>query len=62
MTGVNGSLRHSSSGPVGTTSVWPAKQSTGWASPRRAQRLVTLPNCRVSIEKPLAANRSVIKA
>ena len=29
MTGVNGSLRHSSSGPGGTTSVCPAKQNTG---------------------------------
>ena len=27
--GVNGSLSHCSTGPVGTTSVWPAKQITG---------------------------------
>ena len=31
--GTNGSLRHSSSGPVGTTSVCPAKHSSGAARP-----------------------------
>ncbi len=41
--GTKGSLRQRSSGPVGTTSVWPAKASVGPARlPRRsANRLVT---------------------
>ena len=34
MVGVNGSLCHLSTGPVGTTSVWPAKQTSGVAAPR----------------------------
>ena len=43
MTGTKGSLRHSSSGPDGTTSVWPAKQNTGPPRPRLAQKLSTGP-------------------
>ena len=43
MTGTNGSLCQRSSGPVGTTSVWPAKHTTGRAVPRRAQKLSTSP-------------------
>src|SRR5256885_8576621 len=42
--GTKGGLLHCSSGPVGTTSVWPAKTSTGRSAPvpeRRAQRLRT---------------------
>ena len=31
--GMNGSLSHLSSGPVGTTSVWPAKHSSGADAP-----------------------------
>ena len=45
--GLNGSLFHSSSGPVGTTSVWPAKHSTGPPLPRVAQKLSTLPISKV---------------
>ncbi len=41
--GLKGSLFQSSSGPVGTTSVWPAKHSTGPPLPRVAQKLSTLP-------------------
>ena len=41
MVGTNGSECHSDSGPVGTTSVWPAKQTSGAALPRRAHRLLT---------------------
>ena len=39
--GTNGSDSHWSSGPVGTTSVCPAKQTSGAPVPRRAQRFVT---------------------
>ncbi len=41
----NGSEVHCVSGPVGTTSVWPANTTSGCASPRRAHRLVTSPDC-----------------
>jgi hypothetical protein len=43
ISGWNGCDFHSSSGPVGTTSVWPAKHNTGAAAPRTAQKLSTLP-------------------
>ena len=36
--GVNGSLSHSVGGPVGTTSVCPAKHNRGRAVPRRAKQ------------------------
>ena len=38
---MKGSECHWSSGPVGTTSVWPANTNTGEAVPRRSQRFVT---------------------
>jgi hypothetical protein len=41
--GTNGAERHASAGPVGTTSVCPAKQSSGPWSPRRAQKFSTSP-------------------
>ena len=56
--GTKGSLRQCSSGPVGTTSVWPAKASVGPGRlPRRsAHRLVTRkssgPQTSVSQAKP----------
>ena len=49
-------------GPVGTTSVWPAKQTSGRASPRRAQRLVTPLATSVSHAKPSGARRAAISA
>src|SRR5688572_26811576 len=52
MVGTNGSECHSLSGPVGTTSVWPAKHTTGRASPRRAHRFLTWPNGMGSHRKP----------
>src|SRR6185503_8646743 len=57
MVGTNGSECHSLSGPVGTTSVWPAKQTTGWALPRRAQRFATSPNFIGSHSNPARARR-----
>src|SRR5262245_65523748 len=57
MVGTNGSECHSDNGPVGTTSVWPAKQTTGWPAPRRAQRLVTALNFIGSHLKPAAVSR-----
>src|SRR5688500_1037400 len=62
MVGTNGSECHSLSGPVGTTSVWPAKQTTGLALPRRAQRLVTSPNFIGSHWKPAVASRLAINS
>ena len=56
--GANGSECQASSGPVGTTSVCPAKQTTGRASPRRAQRLVTPLDAIVSQRKPSGARRA----
>src|SRR5437868_12336168 len=66
--GAKGSLCHWASGPVGTTSVWPANASSGAAAsaPRRtAQRLVTRkssgPLCIVSQTKPSGLSRSMIR-
>src|SRR5688572_24568714 len=56
--GTNGSECHSESGPVGTTSVWPAKQITGCVPPRRAQRLSTSPKRIGSQRKPSGFRRS----
>ena len=62
-----GSLVHCASGPVGTTSVWPAKASVGpGCAPRRtAHRLLTRkcsgPQTTVSHAKPAAPSRSAIK-
>src|SRR5439155_10273836 len=55
---MNGSECHSPSGPGGTTSVCPAKQTSGWASPRRAQRLSTAPKRIGSQRKPDLARRA----
>src|SRR5216117_3359623 len=55
---MNGSECHSPSGPGGTTSVWPAKQTSGWASPLRAQRLSTAPKRIGSQRKPDLARRA----
>ncbi|MCY1545035.1 hypothetical protein D9M68_809530 [compost metagenome] len=65
--GTKGSLPQASSGPVGTTSVWPAQTRVGcWPVPRRAQRLVTRksagPLSMVSQTKPSARRRSAIRA
>jgi hypothetical protein len=52
--------RQSSSGPVGTTSVCPAKQNTGPSRPRFAQKFVDRPERQILDLKaePLAAVRS----
>src|SRR2546425_1256224 len=55
---MNGSECHSPSGPGGTTSVWPAKQTSGWASPRRAQRVSTAPKRIGSQRKPDFSRRA----
>ncbi|NNU43081.1 hypothetical protein HK415_07790 [Ramlibacter sp. B156] len=64
--GTKGSLVHCSSGPVGTTSVWPAKTSVRWPVPGRlAHRLVTRksvgPLAMVSQLKPWACRRWAMK-
>src|SRR5690242_13180469 len=56
---MKGSLSHLSSGPVGTTSVWPAKHSRGAFVPRRAHRLSTSPQRIFSMAKPIFFNRSI---
>src|SRR5438552_576898 len=56
--GANGSVCHWSSGPGGTTSVWPTKQRRGRTSPRRAQRLATSPLRTGSIANPSRARRA----
>src|SRR6185437_2359782 len=58
--GMNGSERHFSRGPVGTTSVWPARTTTGFVSPCRIQRLVTSPKTITSGRKPRGARRSTM--
>src|SRR3954465_3785808 len=60
--GTKGSDFHSSSGPVGTTSVWPAKQTSGRAGPRRAHRLVTSPRRIGSHLKSSFPRRSPIRS
>src|SRR5690606_26189348 len=60
MTGSNGSVRHSSRGPVGLTSVCPAKHSSGPASPCRAHRFSTGPKGKCSTRKPHAPSRSAM--
>src|SRR5690554_2181556 len=56
--GSKGSVSHCSSGPVGTTSVWPAKTTQGDSEPLRNQRLVTSSNTSVSLLNPALAKRS----
>ena len=58
--GSNGGLSQFASGPVGTTSVWPAKQIRGLASPLRDQKLSTSPKRSGSLLKPRAASRSIM--
>src|ERR1700682_292321 len=58
MVGTNGSECHSVSGPVGTTSVCPAKQTSGPRVPRRAQSLVTSPNLIGSHRNPARTRRA----
>ena len=50
--GVNGSLVHASTGPGGTTSTWPARQTSGAPAPCRAQRFRTAPRSIRSQAKP----------
>ena len=57
--GMKGCERHCSTGPVGTTSVWPAKTNTGDVVPRRAHRLVTSFDCIVSQTKPSGVRMSI---
>ena len=60
--GVNGCECHWSTGPVGTTSVWPANTNTGDAVPLRAHRLVTPFDSMVSQRKPSGASSSARRA
>ncbi len=62
MVGVKGSETHCSSGPLGTTSVWPAKHTTGASLPLRAHRLVTPLDSMVSNVKPSGARRAISRA
>src|SRR6266849_5304419 len=56
--GSNGSECHFSSGPGGTTSVWPASTTSGFASPWRIQRFTTSLQRNTSALKPSGARRS----
>src|SRR6187455_2368855 len=56
---MNGSLSHWSTGPVGTTSVCPAKHSSGAAAPRRAHRLSTSLQRTLSMLKPIFSKRLI---
>jgi hypothetical protein len=60
--GTKGSECHCSSGPVGTTSVWPANTNVGRAVPRRSHRFVVSPRATVSARKPDGASRAAISA
>src|SRR2546425_1181457 len=55
---MNGSECHSPSGPGGTTSVCPAKQTSGGVPPGRPQRLAPAPKRRGSQRKPDRARRA----
>ena len=57
-TAANGGALHCSSGPVGTTSTCPAKQTIGALVPCRAQRLLTPPRSMRSQTKPLLVRRA----
>ena len=59
--GSKGGCFQFSSGPVGTTSVWPAKAKRGPSLPRRAQRLSVSPKRKCSILKPILLSRSAIR-
>ena len=56
--GSNGSESHFSTGPVGTTSVCPAKQTTGACVPRRNQMFLVSPKWSSSAAKPILCRRS----
>ena len=64
--GAKGGEVHCSSGPVGTTSVWPANASSlpsRAVEPRfTAHRFVTPPDSIVSQSKPIADSRSIRSA
>ena len=54
---LNGGYCQELSGPVGTTSVWPANTNRGPLVPSVAHRFVTSSNCNVSTLNPLAVSR-----
>jgi hypothetical protein len=56
---MNGADAHCAAGPVGTTSVWPAKTNSGLLVPRRAHRLVTPFDVIVSQTNPMGASRAI---
>src|SRR5690554_3166121 len=60
--GSNGGVSQCTSGPLGTTSVWPAKASTGPWCPWVAQRFSTSPKGNRSIWKPSRCRRSMSSA
>src|SRR5690349_16598766 len=58
--GTKGSECHFSSGPGGTTSVWPARATTGRAVPWRIHRFTTSLQRNTSAWKPSGSSRSMI--
>src|SRR5262249_19604213 len=60
MVGTKGSVAHLSSGPGGTTSVWPASTTRGRASPWRIHKLATSPCTITSGRNPRGARRSMM--
>src|SRR5690554_3489191 len=60
--GSNGGVSQCTWGPLGTTSVWPAKASTGPWWPWVAQRFSTSPKGSRSIWKPSCSRRSISSA
>src|SRR5258708_11396539 len=58
--GSKGSECHFSRGPGGTTSVCPARTTSGLSAPWRIQRLVTAPHWNTSALKPSATRRSTM--
>src|SRR5690242_2206638 len=60
MVGWKGSDCHLSSGPGGTTSMWPASATSGPEVPCRIHRLVTSPHLNTSLLNPSGTSRSTI--
>src|SRR5450631_1502888 len=60
MVGSKGSECHFSIGPAGTTSVCPARTTSGFASPWRMKRFTTSPHLNTSALKPRGTSRSMM--
>ena len=61
-TGSNGGVVQASSGPGGTTSVWPRNTNRGGSVPLRAQRLLTAPNGIGRVRNPSGRKCSASRA